>query len=99
MSKWDRSSAYSTARPVRAVDRRCEIDGVGGLDARRMARHGRDELVAVERVEVDLADRRDRRRPRNIAEQRDLAEVVAADQALRTGFPSTVTSSSPESTT
>ncbi len=55
-------------------------DRVGGLDARRMTCHRGDELVALERVQVDVLDSRDRRCSRHVAEERDLAEVVAGTE-------------------
>ena len=45
-----------------------------------MTRHRGDELVAVERVQIDVPDSRDRRCSRHVAEERDLAEVVAGTE-------------------
>ena len=51
-------------------------DGVGGLRALRVPGDRAQELVAIERVQVDVVLRRDRRRARDVAQQRDLPDMV-----------------------
>src|SRR5881392_2710621 len=51
--------------------------GFGRLPAARMAGHGWEEIVAVEREQRDVGRRANGRCPRHVAQQRDLAEVPA----------------------
>ena len=63
-----------------------------------MPGHGAEEVVALERVELDIGLGPDRRGAGNIPQQRDLAEVVAGP-CVACAFPSTLTSTSPEAIT
>src|SRR5918999_4419524 len=51
-------------------------DGVGSLGTRSVSRDGRDEVVPVERVELDVALRPYGGGARNVANERDLSEGV-----------------------
>src|SRR5262245_36959061 len=93
-------SAYSRASLHRTLDPgRLDRDGAGPARAealaddqvrriagRRMAGHGADERVAIERVEREVGHGTHRRRPGHVAEQRDLAEPAS----LLNGFRSPV---------
>ena len=56
-------------------------DCMPGCVRRLNSGDGRQEVVAFQRVQLGVDDRRDRRRPRHVSEQRDLAEVVALGAA------------------
>src|SRR5205085_8180877 len=49
-----------------------------GLAALRVAGDGGEELVTLQRVQEHVRARGDGRRPRNVAQERDLSEVVAS---------------------
>src|SRR5918999_3018039 len=51
-------------------------DGVGSLGTRSVSRDGRDEVVTLERVELDVALRPHGGGARNVANERDLSEGV-----------------------
>src|SRR5215210_5353744 len=56
-------------------------DLVGRLRARARARHGRQEVLALERQQAEVRLGRHRRGPGNVPQQGDLAEVIARPQA------------------
>src|ERR1051325_44187 len=58
-------------------------DALGRREARRMPRDDADEVVALERVELQVLECPHRRRPRHVAQQSDLAEEVAGPELAR----------------
>src|SRR5581483_4070888 len=85
---WIRGSTRAEAMCSRGSEsrRRCSSlrhdpepgadDRVGRAGARRMAGHGREELVAAEGMEQDVGLGDDGRRARHVPEQGDLAEAL-----------------------
>ena len=56
-------------------------------DERTWPGDGAQEVLPRERVQQAVGDRDDRRRPRHVAQQRDLAEVLARPAAARSARP------------
>ena len=59
----------------------------GGEAARRVASHGRQELLAAERERMQFLDGGDRRRTGNITKQGDLPEAVARPKRRAQAYP------------
>ena len=83
-----RTAGLLVALPVDLYAGQWRVASRPGRDLRRtadrVARHGVDEVRALERVELRGIRRRHRRRTGNVAQQRDLAERVTGDEvALR----------------
>src|SRR2546427_1521264 len=58
-------------------------DRVSGIDAGRVPGHGRDEVIAGQRIELDVGSSPDSGRPRDVAKECDLAEVLPWPERAR----------------
>ena len=96
---------FAVAASCRSISDRAVGRGHARLDDRprlgvalRMSGDGEQERLAFEREEPEGGRGDHRRRPRDVAEQGDLADVRAGTQA-RDVFPSRVTSATPSTIT